>query len=248
MTVAMTVAMTAGALAVLLSILSAMILLGVAMARYPGGTALDPAAAGHSFWFNFLCDLTNPVAVNGQSNRVGSGFARAAMIALSTALGCFWLILPALFRARPRLGLPIRTAGLLSVAGLVAVPLADGLMHVVAVFASSIPALVAGTLGTIGILRASSLPPPPATDAARSSPAPSRSPPRIPALLPALAFATVAAALADSVLYARSYLVEPRVIAPALPLFQRVALLFMLAFMAAVAIQILRGVRRDATR
>jgi hypothetical protein len=251
MTAAATATTTAGALAVLLSILSAMTLLGVAMARYPGGSALDPASVGHSFWFNFLCDLTNDVAVNGQSNRVGSSFARAAMIALSTALGCFWLILPALFRARRRLGFTIRIAGSLSVAGLVTVPLADGLMHVVAVFASSVPALVAGTLGTIGMLRASAPPPLRAMDASPSlspSPSPSHSPCGIPALLPWLALATVTASLADSVLYARSYLIEPRVIAPALPLFQRVALLCMLALMAAVAIQLLRDVRRDGAR
>ena len=202
-----------------------MTLLAMAMRLYPGGTAFDPAAPGHSFWFNFLCDLTNGVAVNGRPNPVGSEYARAAMLALAVALASFWIILPALFHSRRRLAFATCASGLLSVGGLVAVPVADGFMHVVAVFASSVPALVAGTLGIIGMMRIS---------------------PRTSNLLPGLALATVAAALADSVLYARSYMVVPRIILPVLPLFQRLALLLMLSWMTAVALHILRSGRRAA--
>jgi hypothetical protein len=55
-----------------------------------------------------------------------------------------------------------------------------------------------------------------------------------------VACATVATSAIDAILYARSYLTHPRVVPPALPLFQRIAFLLMLTWMAATAWQVLR--------
>jgi uncharacterized membrane protein len=200
-----------GPLAILIAMAVGIGLLATAMLRYPGGTALDPLSPGHSFWFNFLCDLTGDVAVNGRPNPGGS-LARAAMIAFCVALACFWIVLPSRFRDRRRISTATKTFGVVSVLGLAAVPLATGLAHIAAVFASAIPALCAGVLGLIGTLKY------------MKSKA-----------LAALASATIAAGALDSVLYACSYLVHPRIVSPALPLFQRIATLLMLAWMAAVA-------------
>jgi hypothetical protein len=209
-----------GSAAILAATGVGLVLLAVAMRVYPGGSAIDRAAAGHSFWFNFLCDLTADVAGNGRPNHPGATFAWTALLAFSVALGCFWMILPAAFAGLPSIGTWIRILGGLSVAGLLAVPLTAGGAHVAAVFTSSIPALGAGVLGIVGGLRASRLG------------------------LAAMACATVAASAIDSLLYAWSYLAQPRVPLPALPLFQRIAFLLMIGWMGATAIGTLRAATR----
>jgi hypothetical protein len=190
----------------------------VAMALYPGGTALDHLHAGHSFWFNFLCDLTGPVAVNGAANRVGSAFAQVAMAALAIALGMFWLILPWLFKGRRALGVVLRCAGTLSTLGFALVPLASGLVHAAAVFTAVVPAVVAGALGIVGML------------AQRSNRG-----------LVALPIATLVASVVDAVLYGASFATHPRVVTPALPAGQRIAVLLMVAWMVATAAVLARG-------
>ena len=199
-------------------------LLGSAMWFYPGGTALDPRASGHSFWFNFMCDLTNRTAVNGQPNHPGASLARAGLMCLCLALALFWLILPRSFgpRCSRRLARAITTPGVVSVAGLLLVPVAQGWLHVTAVFASSVPALVAGILALVATVRYARRP-----------------------VLVFLASATVVTAAIDSVLYGLSYQVQPRVVTPALPLFQRLALVLMLAWMALVAARNWREAGRD---
>jgi hypothetical protein len=201
-----------GSLGILIAMAVGIALLAAAMLRYPGGTAFDPLSHGHSFWFNFLCDLTPDVAVNGRPNP-GGRLARAAMIAFCVALACFWVVLPASFRNRRRISIATKTFGVMSAFGLAVFPVVlTRLGHVIAVFASLIPALCAGVLGLIGTLRY-----------LRSK------------SLRVLASATVAVTAFDAVLYACSHLGNPRVISPALPLFQRIALLLMLAWMGAVA-------------
>ncbi|HXI60259.1 MAG TPA: hypothetical protein VNO55_29545 [Polyangia bacterium] len=190
-----------------------MALLVAAMAVYPGGTALERGAVGHSFWRNFLCDLTQGVAVNGAPNHLGAGLACGALAAFGVAVGCFWWLLPAVLEGRcdSRWALAIRVLGAVSLLGLVAVLVVNGPAHVVAVFASSVPGLAAAVLAMVACARAGVWP------------------------LVVLAVATVGAAAIDSVLYARSYLVHPRVVVPALPAFQRLALLALLAWMVATA-------------
>ncbi len=45
---------------------------GIAIALYPGGTWFNRRAEGHSFWMNFLCDLMQSRALNGEEATVGS--------------------------------------------------------------------------------------------------------------------------------------------------------------------------------
>jgi hypothetical protein len=219
---------TAGAsLVILVAIVIGAGLLGSAMWFYPGGTALDPRASGHSFWFNFLCDLTNQTAVNGESNHLGASLARAGLSSLCLALGLFWFILPRSFGpgCGPRMGRVITILGAVSVVGLLLVPAARGWIHVAAVFASSVPALVAGILALVGTVRYTRRP-----------------------VLIFVASATVVTAAIDSVLYGLSYRVQPRVVTPALPLFQRLALVLMLIWMALVAARIWRRPLHDRTQ
>lgn len=195
-------------------------LLAAAMIVYPGGTVFDPHQARHSFWLNFLCDLTAGVALNGQPNPLGCSLARAAMLALALALACFWLTLPTLFGDRRALATSIRMLGGISALGFLAIPVASGMSHPIAIFAAVIPGLAAATLAFLGSARY----------------AQSR-------LLTAMAVATFGAALLASILYGRSYAVTPRVVTAALPVLQRVGLLVALAWMAATAFTVLRRLR-----
>jgi hypothetical protein len=206
----------AASLTMLGAIALGLLLLGLAMWAYPGGTALDPTALGHSFWFNFLCDLTGDVAVNAVANPLGAALARVAMLALAVALGCFWIVAPLSFADGRAFARSITTFGLLAMVGVLFVPVAPGWGHVFVVLAAAVSGLVASILALIGSVRWS-----------RSR------------LLASLACASVTAGLLDAVLYARSYMVEPRVVPPALPVFQRVALILLLAWMVAVAVRVL---------
>jgi len=60
-----------------------------AAALYPGGTWTDPGATGHSFWENYLCDLMQSVAHNGQPAPVSAALARIGMVAMMPALVSF---------------------------------------------------------------------------------------------------------------------------------------------------------------
>ncbi|MES1171941.1 MAG: hypothetical protein ABUL77_01780 [Bacteroidota bacterium] len=213
--------MAAGA--VVLATLAGGALLAVAMSVYPGGNVVDPGAAGHSLWFNFLCDLTNDVAVNGCSNHATAPLARAALLVLSVAVAAFWLAVPSCFAERRAYGRLVTPLGLLSVAGLLAVPVAAGSLHQIAIFAAAVPGLLAGILAIIGITRGGHA-----------------------WALMTVGSASVGLALLDAVLYARSFMDHPRVVSAALPLFQRLALFSMVAWMAAVAVRVLRtrGTRR----
>jgi hypothetical protein len=204
---------------VLFAVTSGSALLGISMHLYPGGTALHARARGHSFWLNFLCDLTEPAARNGAPNPVGSWIARAAMLDLSLALGVTWLVVPALVGEQRASARAIRLAGGLSVAALIAVPLAEGTAHIIAIYAAAAAALSAGI---VTLVRGGG-------------------PPHRWILLAAVLACTVA----DSVFYAQSVATHSRVVLPPLPIFQRVAVLLALAWMVAVALELL-GTRRRA--
>jgi hypothetical protein len=206
-----------GAGAVLLASAIGAGLIGAAMYLYPGGSSIDRHRVGHSFWFNFLCDLTGETAINGASNRPGSSLARAGMGSFAVALGAFWMILPSLFRrGRRRAAVVVRVAGGISALGLLAVPVTDGPTHAIAVFCSSIPGLVAGAVGFACTLRD-----------VRDRP------------LLVIACATLVVAAADSVLYARAVITHPKVTTPALPALQRVAFLLIVSWMNLVAVRVL---------
>ena len=66
---------------------------------YPGGSWVNPDAPGFSFWHNYLCDLLDYKALNGQINS-GRLFARAALGVLCISLIYFWFYLPHLFQQK----------------------------------------------------------------------------------------------------------------------------------------------------
>ncbi len=206
-----------GAVIVLAAMLTGLTLLVLAMRRYPGGTELDPHTVGHSFWLNFLCDLTGSIALNGAPNPA-SGFARAAMATFSVGMGAFWLILPAEFPAHRVVGAVVRITGAISALGFLAVPIAPGPWHAVAVFAAAGPGVLAAALGAAATVRYV----------------------RDKVLLGA-AFASIAVATIDSILYAQRVMDDYRRCPPALPVFQRLTLLFVLAWAAATAVRALRA-------
>jgi hypothetical protein len=129
-------------------------LITLAMRAYPGGTAWNPAARGHDFWLNYLCDLERSTALDGHPNGAGAALARAAMLVLGAGSLLFWRFLPALFAARDVLGRRVRGLGSISAAGIVAVGLLPsdrfpGLHPILMLVAGStgIAAAVAGVIG-----------------------------------------------------------------------------------------------------
>jgi hypothetical protein len=194
-------------------------LLGIAMWLYPGGTALDADAPGHSFWLNFLCDLTEPVARNGVPNRLGAQVARVAMLDLAVALGAVWLVGPAFVEERaPGSARTIRVAGATCAAALCAVPFTERTAHMIAIFTAASAGLTAGVVTIVAHVRTGG-------------------PRRRWMLLTAVLVATAA----DSVFYAQSMSSHPRVVRPELPVVQRVGSLLALAWMVATALDTLRA-------
>jgi hypothetical protein len=206
-----------GAVIVLAMAAASITCLVLAMHHYPGGTELDRHSVGHSFWFNFLCDLTGERALNGAPNATSRGLARAAMAALSVGLGAFWLILPAEFPGHRIAATVIRVAGTISVLGFFAVPVANGPWHAVAIFAAAVPGVLAASVGVVATVRY-------VNDG----------------LLLGAAFGSMAAAAIDSILYAQRVVNDYRTCPPALPVFQRLTLLFVLAWGATTALRVLR--------
>ena len=209
-----------GAFVVLAVMLVATILIGLAMYHYPGGTELDPHTVGHSFWFNLLCDLTGECALNGAPNLAGRGFARAGMAVLSVGMGAFWLILPAEFSQHRVTAAVVRVAGAVSALGFLSVPVAPGPWHPIAVYAAAGPGVLAAALGVAATVRY-------VKDK----------------LLLFTAVGAIASAIIDSVLYARRVMDHYRSCPPALPVFQRLIALFLLAWAAATALRVLRPPR-----
>ena len=124
-------------------------LMAVAMALYPGGTWLDPKAPGHSFFANFLCDLTQPVSLSGVKNSLGAALAQTGMLFFAGALAGFFGLVPQRFGLESRAAPWVRKLGLGTVLCLIVVPLLPserfGRFHAAL-------ALVAGTIGIAGAL------------------------------------------------------------------------------------------------
>jgi hypothetical protein len=196
--------------------------LGLAMHFYPGGTELNRHSVGHSFWFNLLCDLTGDRALNGAAN-AARGYARAALAAFTVGLAAFWFILPAEFPERRALGGVVRVGGTLSVIGFLLVPMVTGGMaHAVVVFLAAVPGVVAAAAGFVATLRYV----------------------KHKALVGA-AVGSIAAATIDSLLYAHRVMNDFRTVPPAMPVFQRLTMLFVFAWAGATA---LRAVNASSAR
>lgn len=131
--------------------------IAISIATYPGGSSLDPDAAGHDLWRNFLCDLIHPISISGEPSPVASTLAPLGMLALVAGLAATWAILPCAFPRERVLGRVVRIAGALSTLGLVAVPLTPSsehpVLHPIAVFLAGVPALVAGIAAALGLAR-----------------------------------------------------------------------------------------------
>ena len=190
-----------------------------AAALYPGGTWTERHRVGHDLWGNFLCDLTQPVALNGRPNALGARFGAAAMLTFTVALGLVWQhFAPLLHTRAPRRGGLIAALGALGCAALVAVPLTPSLrfgrLHALVVLTA-----VSASLGALGAsLHAlfRHLPPTPGRAVART-----------------LSVLLAAAVAVDAGLYAYSLAPGGRIVA-LLPALQRVATGLALAWMLAV--------------
>ncbi|MCK5442718.1 MAG: hypothetical protein KAJ23_12585 [Maribacter sp.] len=71
----------------------------LAALTYPGGSWIVPGQNGFSFWNNYLCDLLDHNAINGELNSARH-FARASLGVLCTSLLLLWYNLPHMFSSR----------------------------------------------------------------------------------------------------------------------------------------------------
>jgi hypothetical protein len=65
--------------------------------KYPGGSWMMPQQNGFSFWNNYLCDLLDQNAINGELN-TARYLARTSLTVLCLSLFLIWYYLPNLFK------------------------------------------------------------------------------------------------------------------------------------------------------
>jgi len=130
-------------------------LMGIGIVAYPGGTMMDPRARGFDIARNFMCELVNPVAVNGEPNPVGSVAATVGMVVLILGVGVFWFLVPALFPERHGLGLLVRVLGGVGFASLLVIPVTTWLqlatLHYLAIFGALVPSVLAALIASWGL-------------------------------------------------------------------------------------------------
>ncbi len=210
--------------AIALSVVAFMGLETAAMLLYPGGTWWDPTSHGSSISQNYLCDFERREAIDGAANPIGSWLAEAAMFSLVLGLMAFWNVMPSLM-GRGKAGPVVRTLGLVSLFGVVAVILLPsdrfGRPHGVAVIVAGGPGLVAVALAVRGLFRRERRP-------------------RIAAWLGA---ATLAIAGVDLIGFAM-HLIAGGLGTPLLPALEKAALTQLLAWMVAVSMRMAGGVNR----
>jgi hypothetical protein len=133
---------------------SSVVLLVLAMTRYPGGTQVDRMTRGYDFFRNYFCDLIQPLGHDGSPNG-GAALAQAGFILCACALAPLWLLLPRLFASRSPLGRPVRVAGIASSLALPSVAFTPSQLgrhvHSLAILAAGVPALVSLGLGMAGL-------------------------------------------------------------------------------------------------
>lgn len=128
---------------VLLYILSAL--------NYPGGSWIFPNQDGFSFWHNYLCDLLDVYAINGEINSARF-YAIIALGFLCTGLFWLWFYLPRLFENKNTNQSIMRISGLLSLITIVFLALGNhdkvvriaGFFGMIAFITSSIELFKAG--------------------------------------------------------------------------------------------------------
>jgi len=217
------------AAAMIVIALVSVLLLVAAMHAYPGGTQWNPYATGNNFWENYLSDLARTVALNGEENALGSALAQSALGALALGLLPFWWLLSQLIPTRPRLGAAVRSLGYVAGTGALAVALlpADrfSAAHGIAIIAAGVPGLIAAPLAVLGLI----------VEGKRSC------------VAATIGAATWLIAVAAFVPYVMQFFVDgPGPVAAAV--LERLALIFVLAWMGAVAWRALSPVKRTAER
>jgi hypothetical protein len=134
---------------------------GIAIALYPGGTWWDRGAVGHSFTHNFLCDLMQSQALNGEPAPVGSFLARIGMAVMLVGLVAFYAQIARLETPISRAGRVAERAGLVACGLGFAVPIITSDLsrsgHLVAVVSAFLPSFVATIAAAIVCLRAPSV-------------------------------------------------------------------------------------------
>lgn len=197
------------------------LLLAASMALYPGGTWCDPGARGHVFFENFVCDLAWRTTLGGAPNPTGATLAQGGMGALSLSATLLFVVAPALYRERPRLGRVTRGAGYAAGLGLFAVTLMPssvfGDLHAVVVFAAAMPALVALVATLAGLFACER--------------------PRVAAWV---GLATALAIVVDLALFARHAALRDGC-SRAVPALQKVALVLLVAWIAVVGVRVRRA-------
>ncbi|MGB5818936.1 MAG: hypothetical protein WBG90_05585 [Saonia sp.] len=71
----------------------------IAAISYPGGSHILPDQIGFSFWNNYLCDLLDRYAINGELNSARF-VARTSLAVLCVSLLLLWAYLPGFFSVK----------------------------------------------------------------------------------------------------------------------------------------------------
>ena len=74
-----------------------LILSVIAMFTYRGGTRLDPASKGYSFFSNFFSDLGRTISYSGETNTVSAVIFFFTLIGLGLSFLGYFLVLPEMF-------------------------------------------------------------------------------------------------------------------------------------------------------
>lgn len=131
---------------------------GLAAGLYPGGTWFHRGAEGYDLWLNFLCDVTQPTALNGAPNALGARLGVASFAALCGALGALWWHLAGVITpVAPRRGRWLAWVGTVGCLALVAVPLTPSLrfghLHAAVVLVAVTASLAALVMAVAAIAR-----------------------------------------------------------------------------------------------
>lgn len=112
----------------------------IAAFEYPGGSWTFPNSESFSFLNNYLCDLLDTYAINGNLN-TARYFARISLGFLCVSIILIWAYLPKLFRKKSHNLLIMQVTGILSL--VVTVFLAAGIHDIIV--------RIAGVFGTIAL-------------------------------------------------------------------------------------------------
>jgi hypothetical protein len=113
----------AATLATLVALAVFVVAMGVAIARYPGGSWTVPADHGFSPVRNFWCDLLRSQAINGADNAASKLLASLAFAALGVGLWPYWWVAASALEGTSRRRVSrLGTASAASLAAMAALP------------------------------------------------------------------------------------------------------------------------------